>query len=88
MEHIPDEDFWEFAEKLPQKIQKRIPQKFELLRRHPRHPSLNFKKVGPRLWSVRITKGYRALALEEEDTFVWNWVGKHDEYLRRLRQLI
>ena len=85
MEHIPDEDFWGFAEELPRAIQKRIPQKFELLRKNPRHPSLNFKKVGERLWTIRISKGYRAIAFEREDAFVWNWVGKHDEYMRRIR---
>lgn len=88
MKHSLHASFEGFLAQLPQDIQKRVPQKIEMLRWNPRHPSLNFKKVGQRLWSIRITKGYRALAFEEEDTFVWNWVGKHDEYMRRLRQLI
>jgi len=40
---------------------------------------LRFKKVGE-LWSVRISNGYRALSLLEEDTFFWFWIGTHDEY--------
>lgn len=85
MKHSLHANFWEFLAQLPQNIQKRVPQKIEMLRRNPRHPSLNFKKVGENLWTIRISKGYRALALEEEDAFVWNWVGKHDEYIRRIR---
>ena len=85
MKHSLHASFGEFLAQLPQDIQKRVPQKIEMLRRNPRHPSLNFKKVGERLWTIRISKGYRALALEEEDAFVWNWVGKHDAYMRRIR---
>lgn len=85
MEHILNEDFWGFCAKLPRDVQRRIPQKFELLRQNPRHPSLHFKKVGDH-WSIRICKGYRAVARRENNTFVWFWAGKHDEYMRRIRQ--
>ena len=50
----------------------------------PKHPSLNFKQVGKTDWSVRINRSYRALAFEAEGTFVWFWIGKHDEYMRRI----
>lgn len=32
------------------------------------------------MWSVRIGKGWRALASEEADGFVWFWIGSHAEY--------
>ena len=57
--------------------------KIELLLENPRHPSLYLKKVGG-LWSARISKQYRILAREEEGTLVWYWIGKHDEYMRRI----
>jgi len=44
-----------------------------------RHPSLCFKKVGD-VWSVRIGSGYRALALFQDDTFFWFWIGTRREY--------
>ena len=44
---------------------------------------LRFKKVG-RLWSVRISRGYRALGLFKDDTIHWFWIGPHDEYERIL----
>ncbi len=83
MEHILNEDFWESCEKLPRSIQRRVPQKFQLLQQNPRHPSLRLKKVGE-LWAIRVNKGYRALAREEDGTFIWFWIGTHDEYERRI----
>ena len=51
---------------------------FALLKRDPKHPSLNLKKVGRRGWSVRISRDCRALAREKDGTLVWFWIGKHD----------
>ena len=83
MEHILDEDFWESCTELPRTIQRRVPQKFQLLQQNPRHPSLRFKKVGD-LWAIRVSRGYRALAREEDGNFIWFWIGTHDEYERRI----
>jgi hypothetical protein len=51
--------------------------------RNPQHNSLRFKKVG-RLWSVRISRGYRALGLFKDDPIHWFWIGPHNEYERIL----
>ncbi len=85
MNHILNADFWRFCARLPPEIQRRVPQKFQLLRQNPKHPSLRFKKVGI-LWAIRIGKGYRALARKKDEVFDWFWIGKHDEYMRRIRQ--
>jgi hypothetical protein len=37
-----------------------------------------------RVWSVRITLGYRALGIVDEDTITWFWIGNHQAYERRL----
>lgn len=37
------------------------------------------KKVGD-LWSVRVTLDYRALAVEAHDSYVWFWIGTHEDY--------
>ncbi|MDE0017273.1 MAG: hypothetical protein OXU51_13905 [Candidatus Poribacteria bacterium] len=83
MEHILDDDFWDAYAELPPNVQRRIPQKFQLLRQNARHPSLRFKKVGD-LWAIRVSRGYRALARQEEGDFIWFWVGTHSEYERRI----
>ena len=52
-----------------------------MLKSNPRHPSLNFKKVGL-YWSARVGLEYRALALADDEGFVWVWIGHHDDYDR------
>ena len=76
-------DFWTYYQNLPPEVQRLADEKFELLKQDPAHPSLNFKKVG-RYWSARITQQYRALALEDAGVFLWVWIGKHDEYMKRI----
>lgn len=74
-------DFWASYRALPPEIRGRARVAYRLWRTNPRHPSLCFKKVG-RLWSLRVGSGYRAVAILEEDTFFWFWIGTHDEYER------
>ena len=52
-----------------------------MLAANPSHPSLRFKKVGA-FWSARVGRDYRALAVQEDNDFIWVWVGLHDEYDR------
>jgi hypothetical protein len=52
---------------------------FGLLKRDPRHPSLQFKKVG-RYWSVRVGLRYRALAVDVDGGCLWFWIGSHADY--------
>jgi hypothetical protein len=54
---------------------------YRLLKQDPRHPSLHFKRIG-RFWAVRLGLHYRALAVEQEATIVWFWIGPHAEYDR------
>ncbi|MFL6539851.1 MAG: hypothetical protein ACJ8HU_03740, partial [Chthoniobacterales bacterium] len=58
---------------------------YQLWRREPRHRSLHFKKAGE-VWSVRVSRGYRAVGLLERDTVQWFWIGPHDEYERLIRE--
>ena len=56
---------------------------FELLKRDPRHPSLQFKKLAlSLLWSARVGLNYRALTVDVPNGFLWVWVGTHAEYDR------
>jgi len=77
--------FWERFDRLPPTIQQLARKNFELWRHDSRHPSLRFKEVKARLWSARIGGGYRALAAFDGTTYVWFWIGKHDEYEVLLR---
>lgn len=75
--------FWSCFYALPQDIQYLARKNYELLKRNPRHPSLHFKKIG-KLWSARVGKNHRALAMEDEGDYVWVWIGTHEEYDRLL----
>jgi hypothetical protein len=77
--HKTTNRFWECYEKLPVSVQRLAKKNFDILKVKPQHPSLHFKKVG-KLWSVRVGINYRALAVEENNDFVWVWIGTHDEY--------
>lgn len=85
MKHRTTARFWASYARLPEAVQKVARQNFDLLKKHPRHPSLHFKKVG-KLWSVRVGPHHRALAVEDEADFIWVWIGPHDEYERRIKQ--
>ena len=76
--------FWEAYQMLDEKIKERARKAFRLWIENPFHPSLHFKciNVPENIWSARITLGYRAIGIWEEDTFTWFWIGSHDEYQR------
>ena len=83
--HRTTDRFWKCFEKLSVSIQKRLEQSFQLLKRNPCHPSLNFKKIG-KFWSARAGISHRALAVEDGKDFTWVWIGTHDEYERMIRK--
>ena len=79
--HRTTDRFWKCFDKLPKSIQKVAKQNFEFLKTNQNHPSLHFKKID-KFWSVRIGLNYRALAIEDDNDFIWVWIGSHDEYER------
>ncbi len=79
MSHHASPDFWSCYHALPEAIRDLADKSFDLLKAEPRHPSLQFKKVG-RFWSARVGLHYRAVAVEAEDGLVWFWIGSHAEY--------
>ena len=81
MNHFTSPDFWELFRQLPVEVQELARANYELLKSNPYHPSLHFKRVG-NYWSVRVGRGYRALATEVEGGFLWGWIGSHAEYDR------
>jgi hypothetical protein len=78
-------EFWRLFDALPAAVQESARKAYRLWSRDPTHRSLRFKKVGT-IWSVRISRGYRALALLQGDAAHWFWIGPHDEYERMIRR--
>ena len=80
MKSLTTPDFWNSYTKLPLEIKKQARKSYQIWQENQSYPSLHFKKVGKNLWSARITKNYRALALKKGDDYYWIWIATHDEY--------
>ena len=67
---------------LPLQIKTAAQKSFKIWKATPTHPSLHFKRIHKKqdIYSIRITLDYRALAIKQEETFIWFWIGNHREY--------
>ncbi len=76
--------FWKAYEALDEKTKRQAQKAFRLWEQNPFHPSLRFKCINreENIWSVRISRGYRALGIWTGDMVTWFWIGSHDEYER------
>lgn len=76
--------FWEAYFSLNKNIKASARKAYYLWRENPFHPSLHFKCINEKedIWSVRITRSYRAVGILVGDTITWFWIGNHDDYER------
>jgi len=61
-----------------------------MFRANPRHPGLRLKRIHPTqpIYSARVTRSYRALAVvEEDDVWIWFWIGSHSDYDKLIGRL-
>ena len=74
--------FWKSYNNLPAEIKKKAKESYQLFRKDPYHSSLRFKKIhsNRNIFSVRITKDYRAVGVIEKDEIIWSWIGSHSDY--------
>jgi hypothetical protein len=70
MRHRATPRFWEHYRRLPTDVRDLADKNFQLLQSNPRHPSLQFKKIGT-VWSARVGLAHRALAVEDGEDFLW-----------------
>lgn len=85
MRSLATAEFWRHYAGLRESVRREARKAYQLWQRDPHHRSLRFKKVRG-VWSVRISRGYRALGLLKGDTVHWFWIGPHDEYEEILKQ--
>ncbi|MDB9519777.1 hypothetical protein PN466_22800 [Roseofilum reptotaenium CS-1145] len=76
--------FWQQYRQLNQEVRERARKAYRLWSENPFHLSLHFKCINPEeeIWSVRVTRNYRALGFKDQDTVTWFWIGNHDNYER------
>lgn len=76
--------FWAEYRQLSNPVKEAARKAYRLWSENPFYPSLHFKCINSDegIWSVRITRNYRALGVLENDTVTWFWIGSHDDYER------
>ena len=76
--------FWAAYRSLGKDIQRGPRKAYRLWAENPFHPSLHFKCINreENIWSVRVSRGYRAVGTLEGDTVTWFWIGGHSDYDR------
>ena len=85
MSHFTASGFWRRYDELPPEVRALADKQYALLKADPFHPSLQFKRI-KRFWSARVSRDYRALAVEDGSDLVWFWIGDHDEYNRIIKR--
>jgi len=81
--------FWKSYEALPPEIRKQAREAYRLFQQDPYYPSLHFKRIHSTrpIFSVRISKNYRAVGIEEGKEMIWFWVGSHSDYDKLLKSM-
>ena len=83
------EEFVVCFAKLPDAVKAQARKNYRLWKANPSHPGLHFKRIHGRehLYSVRVSRGWRAIGLLADDTISWFWIGSHADYDKALKQL-
>lgn len=73
---------------LPETVQKAARKNYQLWKINPHHPSLEFKKVHNQklIYSVRISREWRAVGIRHGNAIAWFWIGSHADYDQLLKQ--
>jgi hypothetical protein len=74
--------FWKAYFRQNESIKKRARKAYQLWKEDVSHPSLRFKCINheENVWSVRISRDYRAIGVKDGDIVTWFWIGNHDDY--------
>lgn len=76
------ESFRREFSRLPEPVQRQAKEAYRRFSNNPHHPGLWFKQVHSTkpIYSVRVSRGYRALGIREGDQIIWFWIGSHADY--------
>lgn len=89
MKSVTTPKFRKALQKLPASVQRKARRIYKQWKRNPQHPGLEFKQIHSRdkIYAVRVGLGYRALCVSENETFIWFWIGSHEDYNKLVDQL-
>ena len=83
------ERFRKCFDNLPSQVQRQARAAYQRFKENPQHSSLRFKSVhsSQPIYSVRVSRQYRALSVKDGDALIWFWIGDHEDYDELLKQL-
>jgi hypothetical protein len=81
--------FWRCYRELPEEIKVEAKEAYKKFKRDPYYPALHFKRIHSTrpISSLRITKDYRAVGIQQNKEIIWFWIGSHADYEKLLHQL-
>jgi hypothetical protein len=84
-----NEHFWKCYHQLPESIKKEAKKAYRQFKKAPDYPGLRFKRIHSTrpIFSLRITKDYRAVGIQQDNYIIWFWIGSHSDYDSILNQL-
>ena len=79
--------FWKLYTALPSDIKRQARSAFHRFQSDPYHPGLHFKRVHSTkpIYSVRVSRDYRAVGVIQDDDITWFWIGSHEDYDRLIK---
>ncbi len=81
--------FWKCYNDLPEQIKKEARKAYKEFSADPYYPGLHFKRIHSTraIFSIRITRDYRAIGIQQDNQMIWFWIGSHNDYNNLLKQL-
>jgi len=72
---------------LPEQVKRDADAAYKRFKTDSEHPSLRFHRVRAQdsVYSIRVGRHYRALALRQPDCWLWFWSGTHADYDKLLK---
>jgi hypothetical protein len=81
--------FWDGYLRLPDRVREQAKKAYTKFSNDPYYPGLHFKQIHSTrpIYSVRITKDYRAIGIIKDGNIIWFWIGSHSDYDKMVNQL-
>jgi hypothetical protein len=88
MNSITTERFWKCYAEIPPAVRKSAREAYKQFLKDPYYPSLHFKQIHSTrpVFSIRVTKNYRAVGIVQGEDIIWFWIGSHADYNKLLKQ--
>jgi hypothetical protein len=82
-------DFWKYYAEIPIVVKAKAKEAYKLFSNNPSHPSIHFKRIHSNrpIFSVRITRDYRAIGILLKEEIIWFWIGSHSDYDKLVKQI-